>query len=94
MKRKGLYVAFVLAMACVFAGVILAQRPATNVDPGRHPNLAEAQHHIVQAFEKIEVAQKENKFDLGGHADKAKELLDQASRELKEAAEYADHHHR
>jgi hypothetical protein len=29
---------------------------------------------------------------LGGHAEKAKQLLDQASRELKEAAEYADHH--
>jgi len=94
MKRKGLYIAFVLTIACVFAGVIFAQRPATNVDPGRHPNLAEAQQHIVAAFEKIEVAQKENKFDLGGHAEKAKELLDQASRQLKEAAEYADHHHR
>jgi hypothetical protein len=43
-------------------------------------------------MEKIDVAQKENRFDLGGHADKAKEFLVQADRELKEAAVYADHH--
>jgi hypothetical protein len=29
---------------------------------------------------------------LGGHAEKAKQLLDQASRELKAAAEFANHH--
>jgi hypothetical protein len=31
---------------------------------------------------------------LGGHAEKAKQLLDQASRESKEAAEFVDHNHR
>jgi hypothetical protein len=30
---------------------------------------------------------------MGGHAAKAKELLDQVNRELKEAAETANHHH-
>jgi hypothetical protein len=29
---------------------------------------------------------------LGGHAEKALELLDQADHELKEAAEFKDHH--
>ena len=31
--------------------------------------------------------------DMGGHAAKAKDLLDQVNRELKEAAEAANHHH-
>jgi len=63
-----------------------------DIDPARHPNLAEAQEHIMRAFEKIDVAQKDNRYDMGGHAEKAKAHLDQASRELKEAAEYVDHH--
>jgi len=94
MNHKSRCLAVVLLVGLIFVGIALAQRPATNIDPGRHANLAEAQHHIVQAFEKIDEAQKANKEELGGHAEKAKELLDQASRELKEAAEYADHNHK
>ena len=92
MKRKSLFLAAALAACLAFIGVAIAQRPATNIDPSRHPNLAEAQHHILQAFEKVEEAQRANKDQLGGHAEKAKQLLDQASRELKEAAEFANHH--
>jgi F0F1-type ATP synthase membrane subunit b/b' len=91
MKHKSVYLAVALAVCLVLVGVAIAQRPETNVDPSKHPNIAEAQHHILQAFEKIEEAQKANKDQLGGHAEKAKQLLDQASRELKEAAEYANH---
>ena len=94
MKQKSVYLAVLLAVGLIFMGVTLAQRPATNVDAGKHPNLAAAQHHMVEAFEKLEEAQKANKDELGGHAEKAKELLEQASREVKEAAEYADHHHK
>jgi hypothetical protein len=69
----------------------LAQRPAANIDPNKHPNLAEAQHHIQAAYEKAEEAQKANKDELGGHAEKAKQHLVEADQELKLAAEYADH---
>lgn len=91
MKQKSIYLAVALIVCMAFIGVTLAQRPETNIDPARHPNLAEAQHHILQAFEKIDEAQRANKDQLGGHAEKAKQLLDQASRELKEAAEFANH---
>ena len=64
--------------------------PAENVSGKRHPNLAAAQRLCVQAFDKIQAAQAANEFDMDGHAAKAKELLDQASRELKEAAEAAN----
>jgi F0F1-type ATP synthase membrane subunit b/b' len=93
MKQKSAYLAAALLVSLALIGVTFAQRPDTNIDPARHPNLAEAQHHIQQAFEKIGEAQRANKEELGGHAEKAKTLLEQASRELKEAAEYANHHH-
>ena len=63
-----------------------AQRPARNVSGRRHPNLAAAQRLSRQAWEKIMAAQKANEWDMQGHAQKAKELLDQVNAELKEAA--------
>jgi len=74
------------------AGFAFAKPPADNVNPGRHPNIAAAQRLSTQAYEKIVQAQKANEFDLGGHAQKAKDLLEQANRELKEAAETANRH--
>jgi hypothetical protein len=69
------------------AAVINAQKPVRNISGVRHPNLAAAQTLLVQAYEKIVAAQKANEWDLGGHAQKAKGLIDQASAELKLAAE-------
>lgn len=74
-------------------GVILAQMPKDNVSGKRHPNLA-AQHLCTQAYERILDAQKANEWDMNGHAQKAKELLEQVNRELKEAAEAANKHER
>lgn len=93
MTKKGLYLAAVLAFGLILMGVAYAQRPETDIDSGRHPNLAEAQHHVVQAYDKAVEAQKENKDELGGHAERAIQLLDQANHELKLAAEYSDRHH-
>lgn len=92
MKRRSVYAVAVLAIALIFIGVTYAQHPGENIDPARHPNLAAAQHHIGEAMEKVREAQKANKDELGGHAAKAIELLSQADHELKEAAEFKDHH--
>lgn len=92
MKLRSLYVVAALAIALIFMGVTFAQRPEMNIDPARHANLAAAQHHIGEAFEKIQEAQRANKDELGGHAERALELLSQANHELKEAAEFRDHH--
>jgi len=51
-----------------------------------HPNLAAAQRNIDDAIAKITAAQSANEWDMGGHAKKAKELLAEASAEVKEAA--------
>ena len=63
----------------------------TNVSGAKHPNLAAAQQMINDAFMHIGEAQKANEFDLGGHAAKAKDYLEQANAELKLAAESANH---
>lgn len=55
-----------------------------------HPNLSAAQKLASQAFEKLTAAQKANEYDLGGHAAKAKGLLQQANDEIKLAADAAD----
>jgi hypothetical protein len=74
----------------VLTGVAFAQRPKGNVNPGRHPNIAAAQSHCQEAFDKIVAAQQANEWDMKGHAQKAKELLEKANSELKEAAEAAN----
>ncbi len=80
----------VVGSALLLGGAALAQRPKENVSPGRHPNLAAAQRLCRQAWEKVQAAQEANEWDMAGHAKKAKDLLDQASEELKAAAEAAN----
>ena len=89
MKTKLLW-SGALAALLVVAGVAVAQRPVENIDARRHPNLAAAQRFCDQAFAKISAAQAANEWDMNGHAAKAKDLLEQANRELKEAAEAAN----
>jgi hypothetical protein len=80
----------VLLVLLLIGGVALAQRPKDNVSPGRHPNLAAAQRLSQQAYEKIIAAQEANEWDMQGHAQKAKNLLDQVNQQLKLAAEAAN----
>ena len=81
----------VLGASLLIGGVAIAQRPKENIAPGRHPNLAAAQRLSQQAYEKIIAAQEANEWDMHGHAQKAKNLLDQVNNELKQAAEAANH---
>ena len=68
----------------------MAQRPAKNISGARHPNLAAAQDLSRRAFQRILDAQRANEWDMAGHAQRAKELLDQVNNELKLAAEAAN----
>jgi hypothetical protein len=70
----------------LMVGLALAQMPKENVSPGRHPNLAAAQRLSQQAWEKIVAAQQANEWDMQGHAQKAKNLLDEVNNQLKMAA--------
>ena len=87
-KRKLTFTLMVTVM--LFCGATLAQEPVLDIDAKVHPNLAAAQHDVVEANKAIAVAQKENRYDMKGHAEKARELLVQVNNELKFAAEAAN----
>lgn len=101
MLKNGL-VGSMLSVGLLFGGLLYAQAgqgggmkpPAENISGKKHPNLAAAQRLCDQAFEKIQAAQQFNEWDMDGHASHAKELLDQASHELKQAAMAANKNHK
>lgn len=87
---KGTLASVVLGTALLVSGAAQAAKPAQNVSPKKHPNLAAAQRLSEEAFEKLKAAQVANEWDMKGHAQKAKELLEEASHEMKLAAEAAN----
>jgi hypothetical protein len=89
MKKTGVF-ATVFGTALLIGGLAIAQPPKKNVSAARHPNIAAAQRLTQQAWDKIVAAQQANEFDMAGHAQKAKDLLDQANNELKQAATMAN----
>jgi len=90
MVRRNLLLRALLVLALLCAGVMFAQNePVGNVSGKRHPNLAAAQRLCQQAYEKIRAAQQANEY-----AKKAEQLLDEANRELKEAAQAANQHNK
>ncbi len=91
--RMNWFAAAGLALALLFSGYLFAQKPERDISGRRHPNLAAAQRLIDQAYQRISDAQAANEWDMEGHAAKAKDLLDKASHELKEAAEESNEHH-
>jgi hypothetical protein len=84
---KKVVLALIVTVLLVGGVALVAAAPVRNISSKRHPNLAAAQRLSHQAFEKIVAAQQANEWDLQGHAQKAKELLDQVNVELKAAAE-------
>jgi hypothetical protein len=71
--------------ALLGAGVVAYAHP-------NHPNLEAAHNLVLKAMERIDQAQHANEYDMGGHAQRAKDLLVQAEHEIKMAAEDAGRH--
>jgi hypothetical protein len=94
MTKRSLVIATTFLLTLAFVGVMFAQAPVVDIDPHRHGNLAAAQSYIVQAFEKLNRAQQANEDQLGGHAQRAKELLMQADEEIRLAADVANERRR
>ena len=90
MRKPKLLTSTILGATLLCCGLTLAQEPVQDIDAKIHPNLAEAQNHVVQANRAIAVAQKDNRNDMRGHAEKARQLLVEANKELKLAAEAAN----
>jgi hypothetical protein len=74
----------------LFCGVTLAQEPVVNINKNVHSNLYQAQELIAKANQYIIAAQKDNRYDMKGEASKARQLLVEASQQLKAAAETAN----
>jgi hypothetical protein len=86
MNVRKTFIASALGFGLMASGYLLAQ-----IDPHRHPNLAAAQRHCTEATSALQAAQRANEFDMGGHAARAQQLLGDAYREIKLAAETANH---
>lgn len=94
MNIKNHILVALLGGAVLVSGCATAQQ-APPVDIGdRHGNLRQAQELIQQAYEIIGRAQFDNNSRLGGHAARAKELLQQADAELRAAADTANQNER
>jgi hypothetical protein len=91
MKRK-LFNVIAIASMIFCAGEISLQAqygPVVNI--GRHHgNLRNAQENLVAAFQSVSAAQHDNDGQLGGHAERAKQLITQADEELRAAASYSN----
>jgi hypothetical protein len=87
MTRRISVLLSLLVLALLVVGVLFAQqRPADDISPKLHPNLAAAQKLCNESYDKLVIAQGANDFDMEGHAKKAKQLLVEASHEMKAAA--------
>ena len=94
MFKRVLLSSVALCGAFALGAVAPPQGSAPPVDIGeRHGNMRAAQQLIQQAWLKVDEAQQDNNYNLGGHAGRAKELLAQASSEIKQSAEQANHNH-
>jgi hypothetical protein len=87
---KNMQVFTAMLTAVLFCGITLAQEPVMDIDKKKHPNLAEAQRLVVEANRYVAEAQKDNRYDMKGHAEKARQPLVQVNQELKAAAEAAN----
>jgi hypothetical protein len=64
-----------------------SESPEVDVFFRKHPRLAEAQQYVNEAYQLISQAQRDNGFDMEGHAQKAKDLLDVANADIRKAAQ-------
>ena len=86
MRAKRVLIYSACSLALFAGGVAVGQ----DINPKVHPHLFEAQRLIASADGQIDAAQAAWHDKLGGHAQRAKDLLHQASGELKQAADYAN----
>lgn len=85
-------IAITAFVAC--AGDVALQAQYTYVQYGgpvvnigrRHGNMRHAQESLVSAWQSVSAAQAANEDQLGGHAERAKELITQADWEIRQAA--------
>jgi len=83
--RKSLLIA-VAASLLAFGPMALAQDPLAD-----HPHLKDARQSLAAAITALRAAN-DGKTEFGGHREHAEQLLNDADKEITEAAEYANQH--
>lgn len=85
-RRRTIITAVVAAVFLAAAVTAFGQ----SANRHRHPNLAAAQVSIEHAIHRLSLAQAANHGRLGGHAERAKRLLDEAYHQIGLAARVAN----
>jgi len=78
-----------LFLAPLFVLAALSTQVYAGPEAG-HPNIIAAREDAQHAIEKLKTAQAANEYDMNGHAAKAEQLLREAEKEMKLAAEAAN----
>ena len=84
---RNIFLSAIVSTMILTGSAAFANEPVLDVSSKLNPNLAEAQKLIRQAYDRILKAQEANGWDSDGHAQNAKELLEQVNDELKLAAD-------
>jgi hypothetical protein len=87
MKSK--HIATIAAAACVLSFVCGGAVANEGYFLSRHPNIATADFNAQQAVEQMRAAQRANGDDMGGHAGRAIQLLQDSRYEMQAAAQAA-----
>jgi hypothetical protein len=87
MRGSALVAGGVLCAVLACPGLLMAQQPTVDIDTDGHGNLSAAQEYVAMAWRRMDNAQRANNYNLGGHAERAKELLEQANAEISAAAD-------
>jgi hypothetical protein len=93
MIKKASITALLFSSLLMYGCASYAEQPYVDI-AGRHGNLRNAQEQISAAWQSVSAAQAANGSRLGGHAARAKELLNEANEELRLAADVANAHGR
>ena len=83
------HLATIAAAACVLSFVSGCALADEGYFLSRHPNIATADFNAQQAIERMRAAQRANGYDMGGHAGRAIQLLQDARYEMQAAAQAA-----
>jgi hypothetical protein len=100
MTRSKVISGSIVASAIFAGGVLVGQVMVTIPPPPRitvganYPNMQDAQRSLLQSYDYLIQAQKNNNLQLGGYAATAEQLIDQADNDILLAAEYAAAHNR
>lgn len=83
------HIAKIAAAACVLSFISGCAIADEGYFMSRHPNIEAADYNAQQAIERMRAAQRANGYDMGGHAGRAIQLMQDARYEMQAAAEMA-----